>query len=508
MKLHLNILGICAAVTAAGTYKPQYRISPIDGSKIALPTKEQLDFQDKEIGVLIHFEIATYLDIDGCNNVPNLVPNVDLFDPTLINTDAWMDTTTALGAKYATLVAKHNCGFTTWPSNVTFQNRDNETVSYNYTIAHSPVHGQNIVRSFVDSAQKYNIGHGFYYSVVVNNFLNVQNSGVRAGSWAPGQVNITNSTYDQVVLDQLGELWKDYGSLTEIWFDGGYSSSQQEKVETLLESTQPQAVIFNGCDTDGNCLSANSSKRNPIPILRVSSQLTITVRWIGTEEGQAPEENWSTGVTNDGGDPTSPYFCPAECDTTLQTEDRWFFGVDQPLRSIEEMIDVYHRTVGRNCLLELDLTPDRSGLIPASYAARYKQLGDFISSCYDNPIAPHAAHSADDKGVYTIKFDYPTAIDRIVLMEDQTNGQVIRSYQVQAKVVDSQDANGTFSVSFSHVSNGTSIGHKKIDIFEKPISVTEVRVKTTYVDTPKWRSVSVHLCDQLSTNSCTSTEAN
>ncbi|OQE22293.1 hypothetical protein PENSTE_c010G06341 [Penicillium steckii] len=490
MKSILNfVVSLCALTSAvAGTYKPKYRISPIDGSKIALPTKEQLDFQDKEIGVLIHFEIATYLSIDGCNNVPNLVPDVDLFDPTLINTDAWMDTTIALGAKYATLVAKHNCGFTTWPSKVTFQTRDNETVPYNYTIAQSPVHGKDVVQSFVESAQKYDIGHGFYYSVVVNNFLNVQNSEVRAGSWAPGQVNVTNSTYDQVVLDQLEELWKNYGSLTEIWFDGGYSSSQQYKIEALLEANQPQAVIFNGCDTDGNCLSANS------------------IRWIGTEEGQAPEENWSTGVTNDGGDSKSPYFCPAECDTTLQTEDRWFFGVNQPLRSIEEMIDVYHKTVGRNCLLELDLTPDRSGLIPATYAARYKQLGDFISSCYGNSIAPNAAHSLNDNGGYSIKFDYPTAIDRIVLMEDQTNGQVIRSYEVQAKIVDSQDANGTLTVPFTRVSNGTSIGHKKIDIFEKAITVTEILVKTTYVDTPKWRSISVHLCDKLTGNETSSGE--
>jgi len=169
------------------------------------------------------------------------------------------------------------------------------------------------------------------------------------------------------------------------------------------------------------------------------------------------------------------------------------------------MIDVYHKTVGRNCLLELDLTPDRSGLIPATYAARYKQLGDFISSCYGNPIAPDAAHSTNDNGDYSIKFDYPTAIDRIVLMEDQTDGQVVRSYQVQAKIVDSQNANGTLAVPFTRVSNGTSIGHKKIDIFEKAITVTELLVKTTYVDTPKWRSVSVHLCDKLAGNG-TSTE--
>jgi alpha-L-fucosidase len=212
-----------------------------------------------------------------------------------------------------------------------------------------------------------------------------------------------------------------------------------------------------------------------------------------------------SGVTNDGGDPESPYFCPAECDTTLQVDDRWFFGIDHPLRSIEEMIEVYHQTVGHNCLLELDLTPDRSGLIPANYAARYKQLGDFISSCYSKPVAAKTTHASDDKGVYTLTFDYPTSIDRIVLMEDQTNGQVIRSYQVHAKIVDAQDANGTLAVPSSLVSNGTSIGHKKIDIFNKAITVTEVMVNTTYVDTPRWRSVSVHLCDRLAANG-TSTE--
>ena len=127
-----------------------------------------------------------------------------------------MDTAASLGAKYATLVAKHNCGFTTWPSDVTFQTADNETIHYNYTIAQSPVRGENVVKSFVDSAQQYGIGQGFHYSVVVNNFLNVQNSGVLTTQLSPGQVGITNSTYDQIVLDQLTDLWTNYGNLTEV----------------------------------------------------------------------------------------------------------------------------------------------------------------------------------------------------------------------------------------------------------------------------------------------------
>jgi alpha-L-fucosidase len=216
---HLALASSVTATTAATALPtPRYRISPIDGSTIALPTQEQLDFQSKEFGVLIHFEMGTYLDIDGCNNVPTLVPNLTLFDPTLLNTDQWMDTITALGAKYATLVAKHNCGFTTWPSKVKFQTRDNTTIAYNYTIAQSPVSGDDMVGSFVASAKKYNIGHGFYYSTVVNNFLNVQNSKVNATSWSVGQVRITNNTYDEIVEAQLTELWTNYGigTVTEV----------------------------------------------------------------------------------------------------------------------------------------------------------------------------------------------------------------------------------------------------------------------------------------------------
>lgn len=38
-----------------------------------------------------------------------------------------------------------------------------------------------------------------------------------------------------------------------------------DKIEALLQEYQPQACIFNSCDTNGTCLSANA------------------IRWIGTE---------------------------------------------------------------------------------------------------------------------------------------------------------------------------------------------------------------------------------
>jgi alpha-L-fucosidase len=103
-----------------------------------------------------------------------------------------------------------------WPSDVTFQTADNETIKYNYTIAQCPVRGENVVKSFADSAEKYGVGHGFYYSVVVNNFLNVQDSEVLTTTLSPRQVGTTNSTYDQIALDQLTDLWTNYGKLIEV----------------------------------------------------------------------------------------------------------------------------------------------------------------------------------------------------------------------------------------------------------------------------------------------------
>lgn len=223
LSLGLFVTACLASATplrmAPRVYEPNYRTSPVDGSKIAIPTQEQLAFQDKEVGVLIHLDVATYLGLDGCNGDPTLVPSVNLFDPSSLDTDQWMDSVANLTGKFATLVAKHNCGFATWPTNVTFTTRNDEKVSYNYSIASSPVAGTDLVKNLVESARTREIGHGLYYSVVWNNYLNVEGSHVRPGALSPGQVGITDDIYNQIVFDQLTELWGNYGNLTEVRYD-------------------------------------------------------------------------------------------------------------------------------------------------------------------------------------------------------------------------------------------------------------------------------------------------
>jgi len=140
----------------------------------------------------------------------------------------------------------------------------------------------------------------------------------------------------------------------------------------------------------------------------------------------------------------------------------------------------------------LDLTPDRSGVIPPEYARRYKELGDFIRSCYDNSVVPSFRNSSVDSLVHMQVFDSAVSIDRSVIQEDQTRGQVIRAYAVDALVAISKDKN-----EWIEVATGTSIGNKKIDLWEKgPQLVRAVRLNITkIVDTPVLRAFTVHLCN-------------
>ena len=79
---------------------------------------------------------------------------------------------------------------------------------------------------------------------------------------------VTQAQYDDIVLQQLEELWGNYGSLVEIWYDGGtgLAPPSVDKMVALRQKLQPQAVTFGGCAA-----------------MQVNS-----VAWVGTESGHAP----------------------------------------------------------------------------------------------------------------------------------------------------------------------------------------------------------------------------
>eukprot|EP00041_Stephanoeca_diplocostata_P020989 m.480671 g.480671 ORF g.480671 m.480671 type:complete len:634 (-) comp21709_c0_seq4:260-2161(-) len=432
--------------------------SPTCGSGVETlptPTAAQLRYQEGEIVALTHFNMATFVEDGdpGCNannwnkkaigaNGPSGDPST--FNPTQLDTDQWASVYARVGVKGAVLTAKHGCGHLLWPTNVTLP--DGSLYTYGVGKEKSAIKGD-VLHMFSTSMQKANITHGFYYSFTNNFYLNVDKHTAGASKTIlPGQVNVSQSEFEAIALAQVSELWSNYGSLGEIWFDGGYGGDVQAQIEKLLVK-QPDAVGFGGYGV------------MPSP-----------VGWVGTESGlPGGDVLWSTGLS-DHGDPTSTIWEPKCCDTTLQMFDRWFYTPGCPIRSLKEMVQVYHETVGRNGVLELDFAIDRTGRVDPKHEARYGEFGDWIRTCYGTPVGSFVGSATGS--VFTINLTSAQSVDRVVIRENQAHGQRIRAYMVEYSGTGAADDWKTFST-------GTGVGNRFISVLAAPVKAITLRLTVT-----------------------------
>ena len=186
---------------------------------------------------------------------------------------------------------------------------------------------------------------------------------------------------------------------------------------------------------------------------------------------------------------TPPLYYPSGTDYTLQAGDVWFWEPPSgdaahpyptPLRPMDELIFTYHSTVGHNTNLELDFAIDRDGLVAPSHAAMYARLGNWIRGCYapGNILASGTTGTRSDgeganpKATASVTVELPPArvFDRVVLQEDQSDGQRVRSW-----VVDWQSGNGPWTV----FAQGASIGNKRISLSPGALSHHASRVRLT-----------------------------
>jgi alpha-L-fucosidase len=348
----------------------------------------------------------------------------------------------ALGATEAVLTAKHGCGFYLWPTNVTVGTHG----VYDYHVDTS-LYGD-VLRQFVDATSARGIGHGFYYSLTNNFKLNVRTHAVQPGPLLPGQLAVTQQEFEDFAFASVSELWSSYGNLTEIWFDGGYTSDMKARLTVLLNATQPTATCFGGYGISPN-----------------------PARWCGTEGGTPPglPEIWSTacgGYDNCAPNATGAGYAPSGVDFTLQMGDHWFFTPGDDIHSLADLVDVYHNSVGHNGKLELDFAISRTGQLAPAHTARYAEFGAWIGACYGAPLASVAPPT----GAFTAQLTLgaaPVAVDRIALREDLNYGQSIYGYAVEYDAGDG---------AWRPFSAGLSVGNKRIDVLPAPVNATRLRL--------------------------------
>ena len=401
---------------------------------IVVPNNIQKEWAEDEIGVLIHYDMQVFNPGYEWRQW-GTHPDASTFNPTELDTDQWLEAASRLGARYAVLVAKHCCGFSLWP-----------TMAHEYSVKNSPwKDGKgDIVGDFIKSCRKYGIKPGIYASTTANGYYHVDNPGyVQSGS------PYTQEEYNKMVETQLTELWSNYGDLSEIWFDGGVLSREENGADvlSLVRKLQPDAIAFQGPFGHPNL-----------------------VRWVGNEEGTAPDPCWSTAdsTTSSGGTiviqglhgrSDAPYWCPGESDFTLRYNSTklggWFWqpGEDDKIFTVEELMHKYETSVGHNTNMLLGIVVDPRGLVPEGDVRRLEEFGEAIKEKYGTPL-----HHTSGKGnILLMKFGRTEKVSRVLLQEDITYGERVLGYKVSGL---------TPAGEWVTMAEGENIGHKHISLFD------------------------------------------
>ena len=150
-------------------------------------------------------------------------------------------------------------------------------------------------------------------------------------------------------------------------------------------------------------------------------------------------------------DPDGDYWAPHEADTPLQ-DKFWPFRPDalNHRKSVEQLMDCYLKSIGRNSFLILNCAPMADGSIHPDDIKRYKEFGKEIERCFGHPVARVEKVPGNE---VLLKLDKPCSIAYTDLREDYQYGQRIRAYEIEGR--DATTGN------WIKIAEGTKVAFKK-----------------------------------------------
>ena len=334
----------CAMCCAVESAEPKVDLPAPYG---VTPSERQVKHAELEYYGFCHFTVDTFTDREwGLGTESESV-----FNPVQFDADQIVGAMKSAGMKGVILTCKHHDGFCLWPSEMT-----------EHDIASSPYKtGKgDIVKEFADACSKAGIKFGVYLS-----------------PWDRNHPFYGKPEYIQVYRNQLRELLTGYGDIFEIWMDGanggtGYYRGKVGPVEykgelenrsidrttyydwpntwALMRELQPKAVLFSDVGPD--------------------------IRWVGNERGDAGDPcratiNYDPGdspgnldISRLGtGDLGGKTWCQAEVDVSIRPGWFWHASQDMKVKSPEDLMEIYLKSVGRGATLLLNCPPDKRGLL-------------------------------------------------------------------------------------------------------------------------------------------------
>ena len=442
-----TLLTILMVVCSANVF------AQVDETKLAIPSQAQLTWQDAELVAVFHYDLHVF-DGKQYNQAYNRITpieDINIFNPKQLDTDQWIRSVKAMGAKIAILTATHETGFALYQSDVNpycmkaLKWRDGKG---------------DLVRDFVASCRKYGLKPGIYIGIRWNSFLGIHDFRM-PDDGSEFQKN-RQIAYNRMCEGMTEELMSRYGDLAIVWYDGGGYGPELGGADILPIVTKYQKNII---------FYHNTARAD--------------MRWGGSETGMVKYPCWGSypyacsaprrkpGSTEKPrkplrqGDPNGKYYMPAMSDAPLRGYNgrhEWFWepGDDEHVYPLANLMEMYLGSVGHNTSLILGVTPDYRGLIPDVDVQRMKEFGEEINRRFGKPIS--VVNGEGKK--FTMKLKQTTKVNAIVLKEDIRMGERVRKYTVEGKV----------DGKWKQLASGSCIGHKHIQEIT-PIEVSALRLK-------------------------------
>ncbi len=473
----LSTLAGLLCLTASAQQEAPAPIAP-------LPTPAQVSWQQMESYAFIHFGPNTFGDREwGYGDA-----DPKSFNPSRLDAEQWARTIKDAGMKGIILTAKHHDGFCMWPTKYT-----------DYSVRNSSYKDGkgDIVGELAAACKKYGLKMGLYLS-----------------PWDRHQAFYGTPLYIEYFYAQLEELLTQYGDLFEVWFDGAnggdgwYGGAKESRkidrktyynfprAHKLVAKLQPKAVIFS--DAGPGC------------------------RWVGNEKGFADATNWAFLRINEvypgydkyweltSGHADGDTWVASECDVSIRPG--WFYheSEDKKVKSVEQLTDLYYRSVGHNGTMLLNFPVNKEGLIHPIDSANAVDFHNLVAKELSNNVLKQAkikASNVRDKKLYNTnnltdgKYDsyWATAdgvteasleislkgqqkLNRLMLQEYIPLGQRVSKFSIEylanGKWTPLKLKEATTTIGYKRLLRFQTISTKKIRInFEKargPLCINEI----------------------------------
>ncbi|KAK8008383.1 alpha-L-fucosidase [Apiospora marii] len=459
---------------------------------LRVPSQRQLDWQRQELYGFLHFGPNTFTGEEWGRS--QSLP--DVFNPTDLDTDQWAQVLAEAGMKGMILTAKHHDGMCLWNTSTTTYKVANSAWAKRRGEAGLDA---DIVRMAAGSAKKHGIKFGVYLSPWdIHRDPAMPKPGLEGTVYDEPQVfgDASPGDYNALYIQQLTELVTmtladgSVIDLFEVWLDGASGSDTAQTFDwtgfrDVIRRHQPGAVMWGHQGPDA--------------------------RWVGNEDGFTLPTNWHAisrtqdephyaGEELELGVRDGRYWTPAESDARIR--DGWFYHADEPSKSGAALMDMYLKTVGRSVNLLLDVPPDARGRIAEVDAANLQEFARLRNATLDRNVVTSDLKtlSSSVRGGNADSYGPANVIDgrdnTYWTMDDgKTTGWVeidlggvycVDGFVVQEHIALGQRIGGyafdtTVNVGEYRtvLDNGTSMGYKRIDLLERAVETSGVRLRIT-----------------------------